>query len=128
MGHKPSILQPNKKLYAAAEAGNVEEVNDCLEKGGNPNYAGEEGTPLHRAAHNGHVDVIRALVAGGADVNAGPKKFERTPLHEACMRGKLEAVKELIAKGADPDAKDAAGKSCQEVAVAADHGLGTSIT
>ena len=129
MGNKPSILQPNKKLVLACSEGNKEQVEECIDKGANVNYKGEEGAPLHYATRNGHVDVVRLLLSNGADVNAGTnKKFENTALHEACRRGKVGVVQALLAKGADPEAKDVNGKTPHDVALAADHGYGMIIT
>lgn len=43
----------------------------------------DEYTPLHRAAYSGHLDVVRELIAQGADVHAVTVDGW-TPLHSAC--------------------------------------------
>ncbi|MEV6879985.1 ankyrin repeat domain-containing protein [Amycolatopsis sp. NPDC051128] len=45
---------------------------------GGPNH-GESVTALHLAAQSGHLDVIRALVEGGADVDARDAIWGSTP-------------------------------------------------
>ncbi|TDZ19200.1 Ankyrin repeat-containing protein [Colletotrichum orbiculare MAFF 240422] len=81
--------------------------------------ARDEGksTCLHMAAGNGHLDVVKALIAAldarpadekKAYVDAG-NEFGNTGLHWACLGGHLEVVKFLVEQGASPavaNAKD----------------------
>jgi uncharacterized protein len=58
-------------------------------------------TALHFAAREGHVDAVRELVAGGADVNL--VNGEKTsPIVEAIINGHVDIAKELLDHGADP--------------------------
>ena len=46
-------------------------------------------TPLHKAASNGNIDMLRLLVAGGADVNA-VDTYDKPPLHSiSCGDNKI---------------------------------------
>jgi cytohesin len=65
------------------------------------NNAGQ--SPLHLAAAGNHVAAIKALAAGGAELDSwgGP---EGTPLHTAAAAGHVSAVQALLDAGADPDA------------------------
>jgi cytohesin len=68
-------------------------------------------TLLHWAAGKGFTEVIEALVAKGADVNARTESLSRTdqrktPLHVAAYEGHAESVKVLVANGADVHAVD----------------------
>ncbi len=57
---------------SAADNGRANEVPILLEQGADPNYADSESrdTPLTFAAHKGHADCVRLLVASGADKEA----------------------------------------------------------
>ncbi len=56
--------------------------------------------PLHFAARQGHLDAIRALVAGGADINQ-PAADLTTPLLVAVINGHFDAARVLIEQGAN---------------------------
>ena len=60
--------------------------------------------PLAVAAEAGHADAVRALLAGGANVNARGE-FGRSALVVACTEpGRLDVVRALLAAGADVNA------------------------
>jgi hypothetical protein len=64
----------------------------------------EDGyTPLHRAAYNGRLGVLRVLLAHGADVAARTAEGW-TALHSAARWGQAAAAELLLAHGADPAA------------------------
>lgn len=61
--------------------------------------------PLHEAAAASDVELVRRLIAEGADVNAqGPS--QRTPLHYAAIAGHREVAQVLLDSGADVEARD----------------------
>jgi ankyrin repeat protein len=41
-------------------------------------------TPLHYACEHGYIDIVRALIKSGANVNIGDKSGW-TPIHLACL-------------------------------------------
>ena len=65
-------------------------------------------TPLHYAAQNGHVDVVRLLIANNAKIDAKDIQGAR-PLHYAALKGHVDVVRLLIANNAKIDAKDIQG-------------------
>ena len=67
-----------------------------------------DATPLHRAAALGAAEVVSALVAGGADVDAVDADGRR-PLHHAASSSSVDLVQTLIRAGADLDAADESG-------------------
>ncbi len=83
---------------------------------------GDERTPLHWAAVNGHQDIIALLASRKAPLGTSPlydfltisdvlDKDEKSPLAYACYQGHLTAAQELIARGATIDLLDKEGVS-----------------
>jgi ankyrin repeat protein len=63
-----------------------------------------ENTALFRAAMNGRIECVKALLAKGAEVNTkGHGGF--TPLITAAHQGETDIVKTLLAHGADVNAR-----------------------
>ncbi|MEO0014956.1 MAG: hypothetical protein RLZZ535_3345, partial [Cyanobacteriota bacterium] len=60
-----------------------------------------KSTPLHFAAHRGHLDIVRLLIKSGADVNASEDNSSNSkPIHWAATGGHLEVVQLLVESGA----------------------------
>ncbi|KAM0346563.1 hypothetical protein ACHAPY_011614 [Fusarium culmorum] len=60
----------------------------------------EELNELLWASQNGHIEVVKALLAKGADVTV-IDKGGLTPLHHASRNGHVQVMKALLEKGAD---------------------------
>ncbi|MEI7431953.1 MAG: ankyrin repeat domain-containing protein [Betaproteobacteria bacterium] len=73
-------------------------------------------SPLAKAAIEGDLDEIKALLERGADINA-KDPLGRTPLHMAAFYGRTKTSEFLIAKGAEINAKDRVGMTALHVAV-----------
>ena len=65
-------------------------------------------TPLHKAAVNGQIEIVKFLIKHGADVNMR-NNFDETALHTATFHSKIEAVKCLIKYGAQLNIKNQSG-------------------
>jgi hypothetical protein len=61
-------------------------------------------TPLHWAAWNGHIEIVRLLLQNGAEVNA-KDRWDRTPLHFAAYHGHVDILHLLVENGADLEAQ-----------------------
>jgi ankyrin repeat protein len=70
-----------------------------------PNVSDERRTSLPAASEAGHLDIVRSLLDGGADVNER-NASHRTPLHYASQEGRIEVAKLLIEYGADVNSLD----------------------
>lgn len=67
-------------------------------------------TPLHRAALNGHLEVVKVLVSKKADV-AAMDNWGRAALYYAAGSGHLEVMKVLVDNNADVAATDNYGRT-----------------
>ncbi|NIQ03027.1 MAG: hypothetical protein GWM98_23795 [Nitrospinaceae bacterium] len=89
----------------------MEEVNDLLENGLNPNGVDEIGMPWLVVAANadGTGKIVNAFLDKGANPNI-KTGAGHTPLHKAVSLNNAEITKILLDKGADPKIKDEEGK------------------
>jgi ankyrin repeat protein len=87
-------------LHIATEQGHTMVVKTLLEEKVITDCIGDAGaTPLYIACQNGFIEIARALVARGADVNFSLPNGN-TPLYIAITYGHTEVVKLLLAHGA----------------------------
>ena len=103
------------EIHDAAKNGDLERVKVLLKD--NPelvNTKDRDGeTHLHEAGLNGHIDVVRLLLANGADVNAKDDKGN-TPLHWAAMLGHQDVSELLLENKADVNIHEAAASGFLE--------------
>jgi len=109
-------------LIAAAAFQSTAAAIALVDGGAEVKVADRRGnTPLHTAAQLGDLDLVKKLLAKGADPNArnakaltrggpvaGPFRApagEITPLHVAARANQLEIMRALLAAGADPKLK-----------------------
>jgi len=71
-----------------------------MEHGASVHICNERGdTPLHNAAHAGHVDAAAKLFKHGAEIDVC-NKCGSTPLHVACWDGAVDMITFLVKNGA----------------------------
>ena len=68
-------------------------------------------TPLHCAVAEGHIEVMRVLLATGALVNVQDQRYGRTPVFLASEVGNVDMVSDLIQRGARLNVTDKYGIS-----------------
>jgi ankyrin repeat protein len=90
-------------LTAAAYKGRLDAVRLLLDRGADPNLAGD-GTPLTNAAEGGYVDIVSLLLDRGANIDQ-ITPGRQNALIRASGKGRLEVVKLLVARGADINAR-----------------------
>ena len=82
-------------------------------------------TLLHRAAREGHSDVVKALLEAGAN-DAAQDQIGNTPLHLAAREGHTDIVRTLLEAGTRVDVRDKNGST--PLHLAADKGRADIVT
>lgn len=110
---------PITPLISAARDGDTAGIVRLLQAGANPNEGGgvNNWPPLLHAIHKKQLASLRALIAGGADINVASPVGE-TPLMMAAGYGDTAAVRLLLAAGSDPRKEDNDEKTALDYAVA----------
>jgi ankyrin repeat protein len=113
-GHTALALAAHKKRSALAQI--------LLDAGANARSVGvrpdeSKLTPLHFAAKNGDAELVRSLLAHGANASA-EASIMNTPLHMACgWAAGADTVKALLAAGASASAQDLELFTCLHLSV-----------
>ena len=98
--------QGQTQLFAAAQNGNLAEVNRLLAAGANIEAENvNKATPLYIAALKGHTAIVERLLAAGANKEAQDVN-KHTPLFVAAFNGHTAIVERLLAAGANKDAEN----------------------
>lgn len=94
--------QLNRKLWEAANHGNIEKVSFLLSERAQPNWQDCAGgyTALHCACWKNHPLVTKLLLSKDANANI-LDIVNNTPLHVACYRGSLPCIPLLVEAGSD---------------------------
>ena len=93
-------------------------LNGCKVNSKNKNPS---DTPLHFAAINGDIEIVRSLLSRGAKINA-KNRYGDTPLHDAVLSNKIGVVELLINHGADVNAGNSKNMTPLHVAIENDAG------
>lgn len=100
-------------LHQAAMDGKKTEIEDLLKNEDVQIDALNDGwSPLHLAAHFGHIDIVRLLLEQGADVHVkSGNNMSNTPLHAAAanMKNRQEMIGLLLSHGADINEQQSGG-------------------
>ena len=127
-------------LLVAIDSGHAETALFLIERGADPNHNGAGRTAMHAAAQQEMPEVVRALLAAGADPNArldkgmprlsryislgngmAPALVGATPFWLAASYGDLEIMRLLVDAGADPFLASSDGTTPLMVAAGADY-------
>ncbi|KAK3101776.1 hypothetical protein FSP39_006268 [Pinctada imbricata] len=103
---------PQKKMLWAAENNKADVVQDLIkeEKDLVNSTDSDMYTPLHRACYNGHTDMVRLLLANGANIEA--KTIDGWhPIHSAARWNQAQVISVLIENGADINATTKGGQT-----------------
>jgi uncharacterized protein len=89
-----------EKLSRAVDSGNVAGIERLIAADADPSALVGDSTPLQKAAINGHIAAIAALLKAGARVD-GADGDRYTPLMLTARSGQAAAIDLLVAAGAD---------------------------
>ena len=104
----------------AARIGNAAVITQLIDSGAELNPENGE-MPLHAAAENNHVDVVRLLLEGGADVDKADL-YGNTALMNAAVAGHADVVSQLLGQGAKADLQGSGGQTALMKAAKANRG------
>ncbi|CAL4195311.1 unnamed protein product [Meganyctiphanes norvegica] len=106
-----ALADTGQDLFKEVQKGNITSVEQLLSAGAEPNTRKRNHwgnfSALHEAAWYNYVNVTRALIKAGAEIDI-KDKYERTPLHVASFRGATAVVTVLAAAGARKNESDIA--------------------
>jgi len=104
---------PTSPLFAAVVYGDPDILTLLIKGGAKVDETDpDQMTALHWAALSNHAEAVKALIAGGAKVNAVDAFGYTPPLYAATIDfGDDETVKPLLQAGADPSIKSKDGKT-----------------
>ncbi len=93
-------------IFEASALGRADRIRELLAE--DPSlasvYARDGFYPLGLAAFFGHLDAVRVLIGGGADVHATAKNsFKVRPVHAAAASKNLDVLRAVLEAGADPN-------------------------
>mgnify|MGYP006082080637 FL=1 len=97
-------------LTLAAYYNNLEVVNYLIDKVDSINGTSKDGTPLMAAVVKGYIEVAKALIDAGANVNLSDAN-NATALHYAVMFNNKEITTLLVDAKADVNLKNNVGKT-----------------
>lgn len=96
-----------KAIREAVKAGDVPRVRSLIrESKERLRQVTPFGTWLHIAVKEGHLELVRALISMGADVNARGGTFGGTAINLAAGYGHLDIVRILLDEGAELDVSE----------------------
>lgn len=102
----PSHSLRSAPIHDAAAAGDAETVYRLIREYPTMLELRDErgGSPLYHAAWNGRAELVRGLIAIGAEVNVATTDG-LTALHGGALNGYAEVCRALLERGADPNAR-----------------------
>ena len=119
---RKSVLASSAVLIMATRSNATTIVKLLVDAGVDVNYQDEHGeTALHTAARLGHVECMRNLIAGGADIEIAENSYGWTPVFIAAVEGQLSALEVLVEEGAEATKLDSSGWTAIEHAALRGH-------
>src|SRR5712692_3233340 len=114
-----SAATSDTRLADAAMQGDKDVVRSLLKQKVDANAThGDGATALHWAAYNDDLEMVKALLAAGANVKAATREGAITPLFMACTNGNEAVIEVLLKAGADAKSVKSNGTTALMMAAA----------
>ncbi|NWI82607.1 ANKR6 protein, partial [Dryoscopus gambensis] len=110
MSQQDVIAVLSERLLVAAYKGQVENVVQLINRGAKVAVTKHGRTPLHLAAHKGHLHVVQVLLKAGCDLDI-QDDGDQTALHRAAVVGNTDIIATLIQEGCALDRQDKDGNT-----------------
>ncbi|XP_065537310.1 ankyrin repeat domain-containing protein 6 isoform X3 [Lathamus discolor] len=110
MSQQDVVAVLSERLLVAAHKGQVENVVQLINRGAKVAVTKHGRTPLHLAAHKGHLHVVRVLLKAGCDLDI-QDDGDQTALHRAAVVGNTDVIATLIQEGCALDRQDKDGNT-----------------
>ncbi|XP_018427601.1 PREDICTED: ankyrin repeat domain-containing protein 6 isoform X3 [Nanorana parkeri] len=110
MSQQDVVAALSERLLVAAYKGQVDNVVQLINKGAKVAVTKHGRTPLHLAAHKGHLNVVQILIKAGCELNIQDDGHQ-TALHRASVVGHSDILAVLIQEGCALDRQDKAGNT-----------------
>ncbi|NXD68584.1 ANKR6 protein, partial [Eolophus roseicapillus] len=110
MSQQDVVAVLSERLLVAAHKGQVENVVQLINRGAKVAVTKHGRTPLHLAAHKGHLHVVRILLKAGCDLDI-QDDGDQTALHRAAVVGNTDVIATLIQEGCALDRQDKDGNT-----------------
>uniref|UniRef100_A0A8D2ZII9 Ankyrin repeat domain 6 n=1 Tax=Scophthalmus maximus TaxID=52904 RepID=A0A8D2ZII9_SCOMX len=104
------VLALSERLLIASHKGQADNVVQLINKGAKVAVTKYGRSPLHLAAHKGHLEVVRILLKAGCDLDI-QDDGEQTSLHRAAVVGNSDVISALIQEGCALDRQDKDGNT-----------------
>jgi ankyrin repeat protein len=106
-----------QRLYDSVHEGDLDGCIEAIKSGASVDYQKYDGyTPLHIAAQEGHIEVVRALLKHNPDADIQTNDHD-TALLRAVRKGNSEIVDMLLNYGASLRIKEVGGDNAAHIAV-----------
>jgi len=103
-GARAVELSAKERFFEAALQGDAESAKELLRVNEGLQFEENDRLTLNRAAEQGRVEAVRALLDCGFDITfKGPHPWGSTPLHVASWQGQADVVELLLERGAPVD-------------------------
>ncbi|NXT66906.1 ANKR6 protein, partial [Chaetops frenatus] len=110
MSQQDVVAVLSERLLVAAYKGQVENVVQLINRGAKVAVTKHGRTPLHLAAHKGHLHVVQVLLKAGCDLDI-QDDGDQTALHRAAVVGNADIIATLIQEGCALDRQDKDGNT-----------------